>query len=394
MSDDKDFASEEAHKVGPYMMHKLKPGTSSAGIEPTYLPCTPDRWGMRYSDGDPERPGQLMYPVARDYARSMFVILIDKIQWGNAYFGKAGSSPVISLTWPLGNDQLSRLVQVLIPIMRTALNSSLGGFGIPMEAMPSIQAFSPGNSMEQGLFSPNLWQMKVNFSVLEDVFHIKNPETDLAGINSHTRSIRELVDTIFHESRHCQQNFWMYALILQHPDNFEFLKFIVRWPAMNCYTNGAIDRSSSAVVSVAAQTKIPADSTALISLKRMAVGSYLATLASWKRASYIPDYMHDQKTFENEYQNARKLAFDLLQNVGLGGTSIDVDAMVDEPWRCRTDYTERPWENDAFFCGDMATAYWNEALGLLLKTHSADQCSRAYELSYSVDRRVSQRDRE
>jgi hypothetical protein len=55
--------------------------------------------------------------------------------------------------------------------------------------------------------------------------------------------------------------------------------------------------------------------------------------------------------------------------------------MVAEPNRCYCDYTSRPWENDAFFCGDMASAYWDANLGLALKTYPPDQCSRAYVLA-------------
>ncbi|MFX1765842.1 hypothetical protein PWP93_25280 [Paraburkholderia sp. A1RI-2L] len=65
-----------------------------------------------------------------------------------------------------------------------------------------------------------------------------------------------------------------------------------------------------------------------------------------------------------------------------GGTPIDIDAMVETPSGCRRDYSGRPWENDAFFCGDMATAYWKAKMGLLFKTFPEDQCSRAYEFDY------------
>lgn len=57
--------------------------------------------------------------------------------------------------------------------------------------------------------------------------------------------------------------------------------------------------------------------------------------------------------------------------------------MVAEPNTCYCDFTARPWENDAFFCGEMATAYWGAELGLALKTYQVDQCSRAYELADS-----------
>ncbi|WP_434665122.1 hypothetical protein P5W99_26445 [Paraburkholderia sp. A3BS-1L] len=109
---------------------------------------------------------------------------------------------------------------------------------------------------------------------------------------------------------------------------------------------------------------------------------YLQTLVLWRKTPYIPPYLADMAALEAEYQRARTVAKNLLQHVGLGGTPIDIDAMVETPSGCRRDYSGRPWENDAFFCGDMATAYWKAKMGLLLKTFPEDQCSRAYEFDY------------
>ncbi|MFX1765843.1 hypothetical protein PWP93_25285 [Paraburkholderia sp. A1RI-2L] len=80
MSNNRNADSAAVQKVGPYTLEKVKPGVTSAGIEPTYATCTPDRWGMRYSDRDPERKGQLVYPLARDYAKAMHSLLLNQIQ--------------------------------------------------------------------------------------------------------------------------------------------------------------------------------------------------------------------------------------------------------------------------------------------------------------------------
>lgn len=136
---------------------------------------------------------------------------------------------------------------------------------------------------------------------------------------------------------------------------------------------------AQAMAQLALRHPIPTDSATLISLKRMAVGQYVYVLNAWRRAGYYPPYLSGLAALEDEYQRARAVAVALLQNVGIGGTPIDVDAMVAEPSGCLRDYTARPWENDAFFCGDMATTYWKAGLGLALKTYPVDQCSRAYE---------------
>ncbi|RQP62810.1 hypothetical protein DF013_35940, partial [Burkholderia ubonensis] len=83
----------------------------------------------------------------------------------------------------------------------------------------------------------------------------------------------------------------------------------------------------------------------------MAVGQYVYVLNVWRKYNYLPSYLPNRAALEDEFQRAREAAIDLLQHVGIGGTPIDVDAMVAEPNTCYCDYTARPWENDAFFCG-------------------------------------------
>jgi hypothetical protein len=126
---------------------------------------------------------------------------------------------------------------------------------------------------------------------------------------------------------------------------------------------------------------MPDEPAALISLKRMAVGQYTYTLNIWRKSNYYYPF-GDMNTLKDEFRRARTEAIDLLQHVGIGGTAIDVDTMVGEPCQCSRDttgYSSRPWENDAFFCGEMATAYWRAELGEGLKTYPADECSREYE---------------
>ncbi|MFD1560034.1 hypothetical protein ACFSHT_31055 [Paraburkholderia silviterrae] len=388
MSGGQNTEDNDFHKVGPYILKKVRPGPTTAGIEPTYALCTPDRWGMRYSDADPERRAQLMYPVARDYAKAMQAVLLNQIQWGDAWFGPAGAAPALKLKWPIGETQTIQLFKLLTPVMTDALTSHTGGFGIPADVVPPIAAYTPGNSSEHGAFAPSSWLMLLNLSTLEPLFRIGNAAkpSDPVTRNAQLKQLREFADTIYHESRHCQQNFWVFALVQQFPGNFEEIPNIAKWPAVMAISGDRSPSSLQRIVSLAASSPLPTETAPLISLKRMAVGLYLSTLNLWRKAGYCPPYAPDKIAMEAEYQRARTAARDLLQHVGLGGTAIDVDAMVEEPNRCRVDYTARPWENDAFFCGEMATNYWNAGLGLLLKTYPEDRCSSAYELAYAASK--------
>jgi hypothetical protein len=177
-------------------------------------------------------------------------------------------------------------------------------------------------------------------------------------------------------------------LVLQHPDNFAEIPNILKWPS--AVASISTDNSTLAlqVVDLATRTTIPADTATLISLKRLAVGSYLYSLNLWRMSDHRTYWLPDAASLNEEYQRVRAVAADLLQHVGLGGTPIDVDAMVAEPRACAADYTGRPWENDAFVCGNTAEAYWKEAIGLLLYTNPADQCSKDYEADYFAHQRI------
>jgi hypothetical protein len=70
------------------------------------------------------------------------------------------------------------------------------------------------------------------------------------------------------------------------------------------------------------------------------------------------------------------------QHTGLGGTPIDVEQMVDDsPTTPAVGYASRPWEDDAFVCGQLADAYWDYFSGQELRTLPADECSAHYELA-------------
>ncbi|WP_157649958.1 hypothetical protein [Burkholderia ubonensis] len=370
-------------------MNKVQP--TSAGLMPQYSLCTPDRWGLRHSDADPERRGQLMYPVARDYARAIQNVLVKQVQWGNAYFGPSGMAPALTLRWPLNRDSIRKLFLLIRPVIAAALTDPAAGFGIPADAVPvnmglavpSVHA--PG---QQGVFTPNDWSLILNTEQLAPMFRIDAVvAADRGNQATQLGALKMFADTLYHEARHCQQWFWMYALVQQYPDNFETLPNIAKWPAalpdrVTSDNNRQQDQASS-VITLAAKHAIPGEPTALASLKRMAIGEYVYTLNIWRHATvpYVPTYLADAAALEDEFALARTLAKELLQNVGMGGTPIDIDAMVAEPSRCYYDYTVRPWENDAFVCGDMASAYWDAELGLALRTYPADQCSHAYELA-------------
>jgi hypothetical protein len=378
------------HKVGPHIMHVNRIQPTSENRMPLYAICTPDRWGLRYSD---EENGSLAYPVARDYAKAILQALTTQVQWGEAYFGPPESRPTVKLQWPIEQlDQIDRLSDLFRPYVAKALTSQTAGFGLPTDAVPinmGLYAPPPDRpSGEHGAFSPNDWSLCLNAHMLKSMFGIKArdvaPASDVAHRADQIEPLQIFADTLYHEARHCQQWFWIYALVQQHPDNFASTPNIAQWP--EALAQSALKSSDQAVamVGLAAKRPLPVDPAALASLKRMAVGQYLYVLTAWrysKSGVYCPSFARTTRALDDEIQRTRSQAIDLLQHVGIGGNSIDVDAMVAEPSRCYCDYTARPWENDAFFCGEMATAYWRSDINQhrAFDIHAVDQCSRAYE---------------
>jgi len=100
-------------------VNRLEP--TSENRMPLYAICTPDRWGLRYSD---EENGTLAYPVARDYAKTILQVLITQVQWGDAYFGPAWNMPTLRLRWPLDDDAKKSLFLLIKPVIAKALTST------------------------------------------------------------------------------------------------------------------------------------------------------------------------------------------------------------------------------------------------------------------------------
>ncbi|MFM0366743.1 hypothetical protein, partial [Paraburkholderia sediminicola] len=269
------------------------------------------------------------------------------------------------------------LASLIAPVICEALVSpSPSGFGLPSSVLPevTISAFAD-NAGDLGRFSAARWSLLINSSALRSVLAISHPSTDSAERRSQTADLRELADTIYHEARHCQQAFWINAMVQQQYQNFVDIPNISRWPSVSATGRGKM----IAAIKAAAIQPIPDEPSALIGIKRMAVGMYLWQLNAWRNAAWYPSYAPDAATFEQEIAKVRAAAADLLQHAGLGGTPIDVDAMATEPFKAYAAYASRPWENDAFFCGELASAYWNQINGLGMPTLPADKCSRIYE---------------
>ena len=355
---------------------------TSAGRDAMYAQCSPNNWGMRYSTVRDKASGQLEYPVAREYMRAMRVCLLEQVQWGQTYLGPEGSKAVLRLSWPLSKDDKQAVADLVAPIVGTALSApSVAAFGIPKSAWPviAIQKFKGGNAVAMGMFTGSTWELAVNELWLEGIFKDLPSDKDGAAEfrRTLTHSVRELAKTLYHEARHCQQSFWINAMVQQQPQNFAQTPKISKWPAVSA----AQSDDALAAIKLAAKLAVPDEPSALIGIKRMAIGEYLREVSVWQASRWYPSFAPDEASLAKEVSSARSAAVDLLQNAGLGGTPIDVDKMAAEPYAQMLDYAGRPWEDDAFFCETVAGGYWDFFSGKALRTMPADECSPAYVLA-------------
>jgi len=256
------------------------------------------------------------------------------------------------------------------------------GSGIPEAAWPTpvLKAFDGGNKNTMGTFTPSLWELAVNETCLHSILKDRLPaETEAEFKIKVTKAIRELAKTLYHEARHCQQFFWISAMVQQQPQNFEGTPNIAKWPAVSVGDN----KDARVAIGLAANTPIPDEPSALIGIKRMAISEYFRTIKTWQTKKFYPSFAPSESSLDREVASARTAAVDLLQNSGIGGTSLDVDKMAAEPTAQMQDYAGRPCENDGFFCETIAGGYWDLFSGKALRTMPADECSPFYVLTSS-----------
>ncbi|MFP5472257.1 MAG: hypothetical protein ACLGJD_01350, partial [Gammaproteobacteria bacterium] len=164
---------------------------------------------------------------------------------------------------------------------------------------------------------------------------------------------------------------WMSALVQQHPFDYVHLPNIhLVWATLMPPKYHAL----------AAKTPLPNEPSALVGLHRMVIAMYYQLLCYFDSANkkkpdrpgYLPDVLR------TEIPLARKAAYELLQDVGLGGKPIDVDQMaMAEPGSLG--YRMRPWEEDSFACEEVVKHLWNGAPGAALPQPGF--CTRLFDIA-------------
>ncbi|VXB50291.1 Type VI secretion system Vgr family protein (fragment) [Burkholderia sp. 8Y] len=357
--------------------------TSSSGKSPYFALCQSYNWGMRYSERDKKDPRRLAYPVAERFAKEMKQILIEQVQWGSNYFGNG--KPILEAKLVDGskflsdrtNQQLAKLLSASVKSALTAMQSP--GFALPEQALPTVTVTNDtlvGNA--KGTFDPAHWTLSINTEPFGPLF-VPCTVTDQSQRETQARlALKDFVDTVFHETRHCQQDFWVYAMVQQGAANFPDMPNISKWPGQA----SQFSELANAVVRASASQALPDDNANLLGIKQMAVAKYVWNLHAFMVAKWYPTYASDAVSLREEYERARKQAETLLRSAGADGSAIDVEDMVVD-----SGYQSRPWEDDAFVCGEIESSYWSSDRAPTDIVFN--QCSRKYALSFNSRRATS-----
>ncbi len=314
---------------------------TSEGKAPVHTSCDPNNWGLR--KGEPKGKGATRweYPVVSEYVKAIKPALM-AMNWKEA-------------TWPLSKEDFKSLRGILTAtIIEGALAKT--AFRLPLEAMPTLLIprddeareldLDPDDKDLKGQMRPNEWLLlacKSGATPMTEAAKRGDPE------ELHKR-IREFASTMYHEARHAQQFFWVVAMARQFPQDYAMV------PNIQTYWKGILPAK---VFQLAGSTPVPDEPSARAGLHRMVIGMYYWQLTGLEAiVKRFPD-----KSFlfadilPTELPLARKAAHDLLQNVGLGGLSIDVDAMAKATGGGAA-YRTQLWEEDSFACDELVKGLW------------------------------------
>ncbi|MGF6792339.1 type VI secretion system Vgr family protein [Paraburkholderia sp. 35.1] len=305
---------------------------------PEFVSCDPMNFGLRFHhfiNGATEADApagvsmrkDVEYPVTKAYTAAIKTAL-QGIDWAG-------------LPWPLTSSSIETIQNAVTPQLEIALSD--GPFGLPRRdaansenggAMPKLVIVDPQRATQYALrqdvsaaFIGDDWAIAVNESEIARIVELMDQPASL------DHRLRAFADTLYHESRHCQQYFWMLSLLQHFPDDYRELPNIrlVYWSTMlkKAYT-------------AAGNTPLPDDHRVHIGLHRMLVFHYY----------WLISCMQDKPGWEyvrRDLPSAERKVCDLL-NV----SAETAQKMV----QFETGYRSQIHEEDAYACAEVVQAYW------------------------------------
>jgi hypothetical protein len=334
-------------------------GSTSQNINPIVVTCEPCNFGMRQADYN-TKTKRYDYPVARQYFQKLqsYVNSLSKAQLSN----------------------MSREDATFQSATEEALTS--GKYGVPAGVIPKIQFLNVGEKLYpsdlravyenpysiigglSGVFLPGTFDVTLNKSIFNLLAVMDDsPDNSLNVLNLK----QTLLSSSFHEARHAQQEFWQAVYVYNHADDMPTLPNIRQYYDEKVLM--LIKKHKPALYS-AFQGKTITDTAMAICIKRMVLGNYLRYLR-FEEAYYKSKGASFE--FQADIAPARAAAHAMLnENVLDPAKKIDVD-LITRAGENETGkgYTDQPWEEDAFFTGNLIKSLWSGS-----PFHSYNACER------------------
>jgi len=147
-------------------------------------------------------------------------------------------------------------------------------------------------------------------------------------------TLKTLADTLYHEARHCQQTFWMMALLQQHSSDYAMFSSAMHVYKTNC---------PKEIFEAAAKTKIPEDARIATGLHRMLIFHYywmISYMQNQPRGAYVkPDVPIAQSEVCKLLRVSPETAAKMVS--------------FEEGYRSQLH------EEDAYACAEVVQAYWD-----------------------------------
>ncbi|KFG98553.1 type IV secretion protein Rhs [Burkholderia paludis] len=315
-------------------------GATSEAQPPMFATCDPLNFGLRFhhfidgakqSDVSGSRPrNDVVYPVTKDYAAAIKEALTS-IPWGK-YKTLDGSVPL---------ELKVDIARAGRPILFDALGA--GPFGLPKGDADQLEGAMPRIDIvdaEQGEIQYNM-RPDVSASFIQRNWIIAIQEQEIKNITSAAGDkstlngrLKSFADVIYHEARHCQQAFWMAALLQQHSSDYE--KFTQMLHVYKAHTSkGALD--------AARKINIPDDNLVATGLHRMLMFHYYWTIS----------YMQGQAGGAYIAADVPIVQAEVCKLLNVSPETVEKMASFEMGYRSQLH------EEDAYACAEVVQAYWD-----------------------------------
>ncbi|RQV14333.1 type VI secretion system tip protein VgrG [Burkholderia cenocepacia] len=319
-------------------------GATSARQPAAFATCDPLNFGLRFhhfidgakqGDAPPDMPVRrdVEYPVAKAYTAAIKKAL-NGIEWGkfNTLSGEISRSLNENIALAVGN------------VLNTAL--AAGPFGLPRGsssdrmisngATPNIDIVNASEGHSRYNMRPDV---SASFSTLRWTMVIKEMEIlkIIASSNNATAlngTLKAFADLLYHEARHCQQTFWMMALLQQHPSDYAMFS-----QAMHVYKTN----SPREIFEVTEKAKIPDDARVATGLHRMLVFHYYWTIS----------YMQNQAGGAYVKPDVPIAQAEVCKLLRVSPETAATMVSFEEGYRSQLH------EEDAYACAEVVQAYWD-----------------------------------